>query len=186
MGLPDHIGQSRLPLSFNNADAAPSSVAPPLTSVPQASSTHKDATQSFAYKVLQLLVFAGVDFLTPDFQPANVFHLVGSMLEGKVPMSSLEVSHAMTAPPTEEDMVAIRAKLAVEALSIFEANATSPPIIQPSRDQALISRVAYLSNDAARSTRERRGVCPKVVRLVNDDGVMVVGRTDGNSTRATP
>ena len=89
-------------------------------------------------------------------------------------------------PPTEEELVAMRAKLVVEAISIFEANAVSTPTVQSSEDQSLISGVAYLSDMAARLARARRSVCPGVIRLVNDDGVMVVGRTDGNSTRATP
>jgi hypothetical protein len=127
-----------------------------------------------------------MDFLTPDFQAASVFHLAGSMLEGKVPIPSMEVLQAVIAPPTEDELVALRAKLAAEAISIFEANAAPTPPLQPSVDQSLISGVAYLSDIAARSARERRGVRPGVVRLVNDDGVMVVGRTDGNSTRATP
>ena len=50
----------------------------------------------------------------------------------------------------------------------------------------MISGVAYLSDVAARSTRERGSIRPGVVRLVNTNGVMVVGRTDGNTTRATP
>ena len=61
--LPDHIGQSRLPLSFSIADAAPAITAP-STSMPQTLSTHRDAAYSLAYKVLQLPVFARVDFLT--------------------------------------------------------------------------------------------------------------------------
>ena len=91
-GLPDHIGQSRLPLSFTIADAATSSAAPPPVTVPQVSPIHGDAAHSLAYKVLRLPVFAGVDFMTSDFHPSRVFHLAGSMLEGKVPMPSLEVS----------------------------------------------------------------------------------------------
>ena len=108
------------------------------------------------------------------------------MLEGKVPIPSLKVSQAVTVPLTKEEMVAMRAKLAAEAISLFEANATSPPIIQSSGDQTLISGVNYLSDVAVRSARERRGVRPGVVHLVNDNGVMVVGRTNDNPTRATP
>ena len=186
MGLPDHIGQSRLPLSFGIADTAPPvHISPPVVH-PSSSLMSGDAAHSLAHKVLQLPVFAGVDFLTPGFQAASVFHLAGSMLEGKVPMPSQEVSQAVMATPTEDELVAIRAKLAAEAISIFEANAAPTPSLQPSEDQSLISGVAYLSDIAARSARERRGVRPGVVRLVNDDGVMVVARTDGNSTTATP
>ena len=50
------------------------------------------------------------------------------MLEGKVPMPSLEVSQAVTAPPIEEDLVAMRAQLAAEAIAAFDANATSTPV----------------------------------------------------------
>ena len=92
----------------------------------------------------------------------------------------------MTAPSIEEDFVAMRAKLAAEAISAFEANATSTPTAQPSEHQSLISGVAYLSDVAARSARERRNLRPGVVCLGNDGGVMVVACTDGNFTRATP
>ena len=54
------------------------------------------------------------------------------MLEGKVPIPSLEVSQAVMAPPTEDELVAMRAKLAAEAISIFEANAPSTPLLQSS------------------------------------------------------
>ena len=104
------------------------------------------------------------------------------MLKGKVHMPSLEVSQVVATSSTEKEMVAMQAKLAAEAVSIFEANTTSPPIIQPSGDQTLISGVAYLSNVATRSARKRRGVHPGVVRLVNGDRLMMVGRTDDNST----
>ena len=139
VGLPDHIGQSRLPLSFTIADAATSSAAPPPSATSQTSSTHRDVAHSLAYNVLRLTVFAGVDFMTPDFHPASVFHLAGSMFEGKVPIPSLEVSQAVMAPPTNEDLVAMRANLAVEAISAFEANATSTLTVQSSRDQSLVS-----------------------------------------------
>ena len=185
-GLPDHIGQSRLPLSFTLADAGGSSAAHPPVPVPHVSPIHGDAAHSLAYKVLQLPVFAGVDLMTPNFHPSGVFHLAGSMMEGKVPMPSLEVSQAVTAPSTEEDLVALRAKLAAEAISAFDAKSTSSLTAQSSEDQSLISGVAYLSDIAPRSARQRRSVRPGVVRLANDSGVMVVGRTDGNPTRATP
>lgn len=186
VGLPDHIGQSRLPLSFSIADTAPPvGISPPVVT-PPSSSVSGEAAHSLAYKVLRLPVFSGMDFLTPNFQAASVFHLVGSMLEGKVPIPSLEVSQAVMAPPTEDELVAMRAKLAAEAILIFEADAPPTPPLQSSEDQSLISGVAYLSDIAARSARERRSVRPSVVRLVNNNGVMVVARTDGNSTRATP
>lgn len=185
-GLPDHIGQARLPLSFSTADAVTSGAVPTRTTVPQVSSTHGDAAHSLAYKVLQLPVFTGADLLTLDSPPARVFHLAGSMLEGKVPMPSLAVSQAVMAPPTEEDLVAMRAQLAAEAIAAFDANATSTPVAQSSGDQSLVSGVAYLSDVAARSARERCTLRPGVVRLANNGGVMAVGRTDGPSIRATP
>jgi hypothetical protein len=154
--------------------------------LPHVSSTQGDAAHSLAHKVLAIPVFVGVDFMAPNFHPSSVFHLAGNMLEGKVPMPSLEVSQIVTVPPTLEDLVGLQAKLATEAISAFEANATSPPIVQSSGDQSLIAEVAYLSDIAARSARERRNVRPGVIRLVNDGGVMVVGRSDGNPTRATP
>ena len=85
VGLPDHIGQSRLPLSFTITDAATSGVAPPPASVPQAPPIQADAAHSLAYKVLRQPVFAEVDFMTPQFHPSSVFHLAGSMIEGRCP-----------------------------------------------------------------------------------------------------
>ena len=185
-GSLDHIGQARLPLSFGLADIASAPRRHVSVPAPDGGTVARDSAHTLAYKVLQMPIFSSVDLLATDLQPAGVFHLAGSMLEGKVPMPSLEVSQAVTAPPTEEDLVAMRAKLAAEAVAAFEANATATPAVRSSGDQSLISGVAYLSDVAARSARERRNLRPGVVRLVNDGGVMVVGCTDGNSTRATP
>ena len=85
-----------------------------------------------------------------SFQAASVFRLAGSMLEGKVPMPSMEVSQVVLALPTKDELVAIRAKLAASAISIFEANAALLSSLQSSEDHSLISGVAYLSDVAAR------------------------------------
>lgn len=148
-GLPDHIGQARLPLSFTIADAVASGTAPPPVSASRSSRVQEDAAHTLAYKVLQLPVFSGVDLSIPEFQPSSVFHLAGSMLEGKVPMPSLEVAQAVVLPPSEEELVAMRAKLAAEAIAEFEANASSSPLVQSSEDHSLISGVAYLADIAA-------------------------------------
>lgn len=92
----------------------------------------------------------------------------------------------MVAPPSEEDLVAIRAKFVADVISAFEVNATSYSTAQLGGDHSLIFGVVYLSDVAARSARKRRSVRPEVVRLVNDGGVMVVGCTEGNSTRVGP
>lgn len=55
------------------------------------------------------------------------------MLGGKVPMPSLEVLQALTAPFTKENLVLMRAKLVVEAIVAFEANAMSSLAAQSSR-----------------------------------------------------
>lgn len=89
--LLDHIGQSRLSLSFSIADTVPHvGISPPVVT-PLSSSMLGDAAHSLAHQVLRLLVFAGVDLLMPNFQAASVFYLARSMLEGKEAMPSMEV-----------------------------------------------------------------------------------------------
>lgn len=60
VNLPDHIGQSRLPLSFGIADAAASGTASSFTTAPAVSTSPVDAAHFLAYKVLRLPVFAEV------------------------------------------------------------------------------------------------------------------------------
>ena len=60
----------------------------------------------------------------------------------------------VTAPPTEEDLVALRAKLAVEAIAAFDVNPSVSVLTDFTEDQSLITGVAYLSDVAARSARE--------------------------------
>ncbi len=125
-------------------------------------------------------IFSSVELLAPDFKPAGVFHLAGKMLEGKVPMPSLEMAQAVTEPSTDEDLAKLRAKLAAEAIAAFDEGASQQTEPNPSFDAPLPTGVAYLSDVAARSARERRNLRPGVVRLVNDNNVLVVSRTGGN------
>lgn len=117
--------------------------------MPHVSSTQGDTAHSLAQKVLRIPKFAGVDFMARVFHPSSVFYLASNMLEGNVLMPSLEVSHAVKVPPTNENLVVLQAKLAAEAISTFEANTTLPPIVQPFKDESLIAKVAYLSDIAA-------------------------------------
>ena len=70
--------------------------------------------------MLQMPIFSSVEMLAPDFAPAQVFHLAGKILEGKAPMPSLEVAQAIIEPSTEEDLSKLQAKLAAEAIRVFE------------------------------------------------------------------
>jgi len=49
-------------------------------------------------------IFSSIEILTLDFAPTQVFHLVDKMLEGKLPMPSLEVAQAIIEPSTKEDL----------------------------------------------------------------------------------
>lgn len=185
-GLSDQIGQARLPLSFGLADAGSAARSYIPASAQDGGTVVRDTAHTLAYKVLQMPIFSSVELLAPDFKPAGVFHLAGKMLEGKVPMPSLEVAQAVTEPSTDEDLAKLRAKLAAEAIAAFDEGASQQTEPSPSFDAPLPTGVAYLSDVAARSARERRNLRPGVVRLVNDNNVLVVSRTGGNATRATP
>jgi len=185
-GSPDHIGQARLPLSFGLADIASAPRPHVPAPAPDGGVVARDSAHTLAYKVLQMPIFSSVDLLAPDFKPAGVFHLAGEMLEGKVPMPSLEVAQAVTKPSTDEDLAKLQAKLAAEAIAAFDEGASQLTEPSPSFDVPLATGVAYLSDVAARPARERQNLRPGVVRLVNDNNVLVVSRTGDNTTRATP
>ena len=185
-GSPDHIGQARLPLSFGLADTA-SAPQPHVSALARDEEpVARDSVHTLAHKVLQMPMFSSIDVLASDFKPARVFHLAGQMLEGKVAMPSLEVAQAVTEPSTDEDLAKLRAKLAAEAIATFDEGVSQPMMPHPSSTMPSAMGIAYLADVAARSARERRSLRPGVVRLVNDNNVLVVSRTGGNPTRATP
>jgi hypothetical protein len=123
-GLSDQIGQARLPLSFGLADVGSAARSYIPASAQDGGTVVRDTAHTLAYKVLQMPIFSSVELLAPDFKPAGVFHLAGKMLEGKVPMPSLEVAQAVTEPSTDEDLAKLRAKLATEAIAAFDEGAS--------------------------------------------------------------
>jgi len=87
---------------------------------PPGRTTAKDLIHTLAYKMLQILVFSSMEILVPDFALAQVFHLASKMLEGKIPMPSLEVAQAMIELCKEKNLVNLQAKLAYEIIVVFE------------------------------------------------------------------
>ena len=55
-----------------------------------------------------------------------------------------------------------------------------------SYDLPLSAGTTYLSDVAARPARERHGIRPGIVRMVNDIGILVVSRIGGNATQVAP
>ena len=130
-------------------------------------------------------MFSSLEMLALGFVPTEVLHLVRKMLEDKLPMPSLEVAQVITDSFTKEDLAKLRAKVAAEAISIFEENVVHQMTPHPPFDVSLAPCVAYLADIAVRSARKRQSLRPGIVRLVNDNNVLVVNRMDGHTTRAT-
>jgi hypothetical protein len=73
-----------------------------------------------------------------------------------------------------------RARLAEEAIASFDAHASNNHEPITSYDLPASSGATCV---AARFVRERRGIRPGVVRMVNDSGILVVSRARGNAIR---
>ena len=183
----DQIGQARLPLSIGLADAAQSvgSYNPHVDALDPAT----DVVHTLASKLLHAPLFTAIEWLSSTIQPAKVFHLVGRILEGKAPPASLTVAQATVDPSSTEDPEKAgkqRARLAAEAIASFDAYASNGPEPTTSYDSPVSAGAAYLSGVAARSARERRNIRPGVVRMVNDSGILVVGRAGAILFRLRP
>ena len=139
-----------MPLSFELADTASTPRHHVPIPVRDGGVVARDSTHTLAYKVLQLPIFSSVDLLASDLKPAGVFYLAGRMLEGKVPMPSLEVVQAVTKPSTDEDLARLRAQLAAKAIAAFDDGASERIEPCPPFDAPLATGVAYLSDVAAR------------------------------------
>ena len=186
-GPADQIGQARLPLSFGLADAA-QSVSGRNSSL-EASNPVTDVLHTLASKVLHTPLFTAMEWSSSDIQPAKVFHLAGRILEGKATPSSLTVANATTDLPTTEDpeeAAKRRARLAEEAIASFDAHTLDGQEPTSSYHSPAFASAAYLSDVAARPARERRGIRPGVVRMVNDSGILMVSRAGGNPIRVAP
>ena len=129
--------------------------------------------------------FSYVEMPAGGFVPDEVFHLASKMLEGELPMPSLEVAQTITQPCTEEDLAKLRAKLATEAIATFEENVVHQMTPNPPFDVPLATRLAYLADVAAKCSHECQSLQSGLVQLVNDNNVLVVSRLDGNTIRAT-
>ena len=109
-------------LSFGLADTTSHTQLYVAYTLLDATTISRDSAHTLAYKVLQTPMFFFVDMLVPGFVLVDVFHLVSEMLKGKLPVSSLEVAHAITEPFIEEDLAKLRVKLGAEAIATFEEN----------------------------------------------------------------
>jgi hypothetical protein len=185
-GPADQIGQARLSLSFGLADAVQSVSG--RNSNLEASNPTTDVVHTLASKVLHTPLFTAMEWSSSDFQPAKVFHLAGRILEGKT-LSSLTVAQATTDIPTMEDpeeAAKRRARLVEEAIASFNAHTLNGQEPTSSYHSPASAGAAYLSDVAARPARERRGIRPGVVRMVNDSGILMVNRAGGNPIRVAP
>ena len=189
-GPADNIGQARLPMSFDLTD-----VASTLPGGAGTSSTSLDEGQvkELACKLLQMPLFSGLQLQQPNFQPADVYHMAGSMMQGKVPLPPTIAVNAMQAeePSQQEvDLARERAKAATEAElalrnwtgwkkdlppvgDLIEVSNTDShhPLDSPAEGD---TAAVYLASVSARPARERQQLKPGVVRLINHGHVFSV------------
>ena len=62
-----------------------------------------DMAHTLASKVLHTPLFTAMEWASPEFQPAKVFHLADRILEGKACVPSLTVAQAIMDIPASED-----------------------------------------------------------------------------------
>ena len=79
----------------------------------------------------------------------------------------------------------LRAKLATEAIATFSSNVVHHMTPNPPFDVLLATEIVYFADVAPRCTREPPSLRPGVVRLVNDNNVLIVSRTGEHIPRAT-
>ena len=97
----DQIDQARLPLSFGLANAIQSvSGRHPSDEVLNLAT---DMVHTLASKMLYTPLFTTIEWSSPEFQPAKVFHFANRILEGKASSPSLTVAQATTDIPTSKD-----------------------------------------------------------------------------------
>lgn len=80
-------------------------------------------------------------------------------------------------------MAPLWAKLAAEAIALFDAHVPSVQEHFTIVDPSITTRAAYLTNVAACSAREGQGLRSGGVRLVNDNDIFIVKRTPNNTTQ---
>lgn len=122
--------------------------------------------------------------LTLNIQPAKVFHLAGRILEEKTSLPFLTMAQATTEDSAildVEDVAKRQARLAAEAITSFDAHTSGDGGPSTSYDLPVAAEATYLSDVAARPTRECRGIRLGVVHMVNDTDILVISRTRGNT-----
>ena len=142
-----------------------------------------------ASKVLHTPLFTAMEWSSPEFQPTKVFHLAGRILEGKASIPSLTVAQATTDIFVSEDLEEVakrRARLAAETIASFDAHASDDRAPTTSCDLLVSTETIYLSDVAAGSACERRGIRSGVMCIVNDIGILVLSQTGGNATQVAP
>lgn len=78
----------------------------------------RDSIYTVAYKMLPNLT--SVNFLAPHFKLAKISHMVGKILEGQVPMPSLDVAQTIMASSMVENVTKLQIKLAAKAIVPFD------------------------------------------------------------------
>ena len=130
-----------------------------------------------------------MEWSSPEFQPAKVFHLAGRILEMKASLSSLTVIQATTDIFVSEDYEEVakqRVRLAAATIASFDAHTSDDRAPTTPYDLPQSVGVAYQSDVAGRPAREHRGIQLDAVRMVNDTDILVVSQTGGNITRVAP
>lgn len=94
-----------MPLSINLVDIDSTTKSSILTSTQDRDTSVKDTFYTLSYKVLNMSIYSNIDLLVLKFWPIRIFQLVDKILEGKVPILSLQVTQAITKPLTEKDLV---------------------------------------------------------------------------------
>ena len=129
-----------------------------------------DVAHTLASKVLHISLFTAMEWSSPEFQPAKVFHLAGRILEGKTSLPSLSVAQATTDIHVSEDHEEVakrQARLAAEIITSLDAHTSDNKAPTIFYDLLVSAGAAYLSDMAAKRARERRGIRPDIVRMVN-------------------
>lgn len=72
------------------------------------------------------------------------------MLEGKVPMSSLQIVQAVTKPSTKVDLAKLQAKLVVETIAMFDEGHLNETNINTSNDRPLATKIVFLFDIATK------------------------------------
>ena len=70
----------------------------------------------------------------------------------------------------------------METIASFDVHTSDDRSPTTSYDLPVFAGAAYLSDVAAKPARERRGIRPSVVRMMNDTSILVVSQIGSNTT----